>query len=125
MPWAGFSLARLVVEWIGLRHNGRAETLPDDRCAYSAWCGLLHPCGRVSVDHVRGPRLADRHLECCDGHHPLASLVLRNYACLEAPVMIDEPPWPFLMTPRQHLQWTRILHRKGKPEKAQRHEQLA
>jgi hypothetical protein len=39
--------------------------------------------------------------------------------------MIDEPPWPFLMTPRQHLQWARILHRKGKPEKAQRHEQLA
>jgi uncharacterized membrane protein len=28
MPWAGFSLARLVGQWIGLRQNGRAETLP-------------------------------------------------------------------------------------------------
>jgi hypothetical protein len=39
--------------------------------------------------------------------------------------MIDEPPWPFLMTPAQHLQWARILRRKGLLEKAQRQEQLA
>jgi len=39
--------------------------------------------------------------------------------------LIDEPPWPFLMTPAQHREWARILHSKGKPEKAQRHEQLA
>ncbi len=31
----------------------------------------------------------------------------------------------FLMTPAQHREWARILHSKGKPEKAQRHEQLA
>ena len=29
------------------------------------------------------------------------------------------------MTPAQHREWARILHSKGKPEKAQRHEQLA
>jgi hypothetical protein len=39
--------------------------------------------------------------------------------------MIDEPPWPFLMTPAQHRQWARLLHAKGKPEKARRHEELA
>jgi hypothetical protein len=39
--------------------------------------------------------------------------------------MIDEPPWPFLMTSAQHRQWARILHAKGKPEKARLHEQLA
>jgi hypothetical protein len=39
--------------------------------------------------------------------------------------LIDEPPWPFLMTPAEHRQWARILHAKGKPEKARRHEQLA
>jgi hypothetical protein len=32
--------------------------------------------------------------------------------------MIDEPPERFLMTPAQHRQWARILHSKGKPEKA-------
>jgi hypothetical protein len=36
--------------------------------------------------------------------------------------MIDEPPARFLMTPAQHLQWAAILRRKGKPEKARRHE---
>jgi hypothetical protein len=39
--------------------------------------------------------------------------------------MIDEPPNGFLMTPAQHRQWADILRRKGKPEKARRHEQLA
>jgi hypothetical protein len=39
--------------------------------------------------------------------------------------LIDEPPWPFLMTPAQHREWARILHSKGKPEKAELHEQLA
>ncbi len=39
--------------------------------------------------------------------------------------MIDEPPRTFLMTPGQHREWARILHSKGKPEKARRHEQLA
>jgi hypothetical protein len=39
--------------------------------------------------------------------------------------MIDEPPERFLMTPAQHRQWARILHSKGKPEKARRHEELA
>jgi hypothetical protein len=39
--------------------------------------------------------------------------------------MIDEPPGPFLMTPAQHREWARILHAKGKPEKARRNEQLA
>jgi hypothetical protein len=29
------------------------------------------------------------------------------------------------MTPAQHRQWARILHAKGKPEKAHRHEELA
>jgi hypothetical protein len=31
----------------------------------------------------------------------------------------------FSMTPAQHRQWARLLHAKGKPEKAQRHELLA
>jgi hypothetical protein len=31
----------------------------------------------------------------------------------------------FLMTPRQHREWARLLHAKGKPEKARRHEELA
>ncbi len=39
--------------------------------------------------------------------------------------MIDEPPGRFLMTPAQHREWARILHSKGKPEKARLHEQLA
>jgi hypothetical protein len=39
--------------------------------------------------------------------------------------MIDEPPERFLMTTAQHRQWARILHSKGKPEKARLHEQLA
>jgi len=29
------------------------------------------------------------------------------------------------MTPAQHREWARILHSKGKPEKARLHEQLA
>jgi hypothetical protein len=29
------------------------------------------------------------------------------------------------MTPAQHRQWADILRRKGKPEKARRHEELA
>jgi hypothetical protein len=29
------------------------------------------------------------------------------------------------MTPAQHREWARILHSKGKPEKAELHEQLA
>jgi len=40
-------------------------------------------------------------------------------------ILIAEPRWPFLMTPAQHREWARILHRKGKPEKARRHEELA
>jgi hypothetical protein len=39
--------------------------------------------------------------------------------------MIDEPPGRFLMSPAQHREWAAILRRKGKPEKAVRHEQLA
>jgi hypothetical protein len=39
--------------------------------------------------------------------------------------MIDEPPGSFLMTPAQHRQWARILRRRGLPEMAVRHEQLA
>ncbi len=30
-----------------------------------------------------------------------------------------------IMTAAQHREWARILHRKGKPEKARLHEQLA
>ena len=41
--------------------------------------------GRVSVDHVRGARLADPHMERCDSRHPLAGLVLRNYSHLDVP----------------------------------------
>jgi hypothetical protein len=32
--------------------------------------------------------------------------------------MTDKPPGRFLMTPAQHREWARILHAKGKPEKA-------
>ena len=28
--------------------------------------------------------------------------------------LIDEPPWPFLMT-RQHLQWARLVRKCGRP----------
>jgi hypothetical protein len=27
--------------------------------------------------------------------------------------LIDEPPWPFLMTPAQHRQWARIVRKRG------------
>jgi hypothetical protein len=39
--------------------------------------------------------------------------------------MIERREPTFLMTPAQHRQWARILHSKGKPEKARLHEQLA
>jgi uncharacterized protein with PIN domain len=39
------------------------------------------------------------------------------------PTAREEPL--FLMTPAQHREWARILHRKGKPEKARLHEELA
>jgi hypothetical protein len=39
--------------------------------------------------------------------------------------MVDEPPGRFLVTSTQHSRWAAILRRKGKPEKALRHEQLA
>jgi hypothetical protein len=39
--------------------------------------------------------------------------------------MIDEPPWPFLMTPRQHLQWAERARRCNRPDLAKHHEQLA
>lgn len=39
--------------------------------------------------------------------------------------MIERSAADFLMSPRQHLQWARILRSKGKPEKAGRHEELA
>jgi len=39
--------------------------------------------------------------------------------------MIERREPTFLMTPAQHRQWASILRRKGKPEKARRHEQLA
>jgi hypothetical protein len=39
--------------------------------------------------------------------------------------MIDEPPWPFLMTPRQHLQWAENARRHNRPDLAQHHEQPA
>jgi hypothetical protein len=28
--------------------------------------------------------------------------------------MIDEPPWPFLMTPAQHGQWVKNAQRVGR-----------
>jgi hypothetical protein len=34
--------------------------------------------------------------------------------------MIDEPPWPFLMTPAQHLQWAERARRRNRPDLAQR-----
>ncbi|HEY3148158.1 MAG TPA: hypothetical protein VGJ75_17510 [Dongiaceae bacterium] len=39
--------------------------------------------------------------------------------------MIDEPPWPFLMTPAQHRQWAANARRVGRPDLAQAHEGLA
>ena len=39
--------------------------------------------------------------------------------------MIERSADDFLMTSAQHLQWARIVRRKGKPDKAARHEQLA
>jgi hypothetical protein len=39
--------------------------------------------------------------------------------------MIERREPTFLMTPAQHRQWASILRRKGKPEKARRHEELA
>jgi hypothetical protein len=39
--------------------------------------------------------------------------------------MIDEPPWPFLMTPAQHRQWAENARRHNRPDLAQQHEQLA
>jgi hypothetical protein len=37
--------------------------------------------------------------------------------------MVAQPQ--LLMTPAQHREWARLLHAKGKPEMALRHEQLA
>jgi hypothetical protein len=39
--------------------------------------------------------------------------------------MIDEPPWPFLMTPRQHREWAENARRRKRPDLAQHHEQIA
>jgi hypothetical protein len=39
--------------------------------------------------------------------------------------MIDEPPWPFLMTPRQHLQWAENARRHNRPDLPQHHDQIA
>jgi hypothetical protein len=39
--------------------------------------------------------------------------------------LIDEPPWPFLLLPRQHRHWARIARQKGRPDLAFHHEQLA
>ena len=39
--------------------------------------------------------------------------------------MIDEPPWPSLMTPRQHLHWAWLARKRGRPDLAFHHEQLA
>ena len=39
--------------------------------------------------------------------------------------MIDEPPWPFLMTPAQHRQWAANARRRNRPDLAQHHEKLA
>jgi len=39
--------------------------------------------------------------------------------------MIDKPPWSFLMTPAQHLQWADRARRHNRPDLAWHHEQLA
>jgi hypothetical protein len=39
--------------------------------------------------------------------------------------MIDEPPWPFLMTPAQHRQWAENARRVNRPDLAKHHERLA
>jgi hypothetical protein len=39
--------------------------------------------------------------------------------------LIDEPPWPFLMLPRQHRHWARLCRKRGRPDLAFHHEQLA
>jgi hypothetical protein len=39
--------------------------------------------------------------------------------------LIDEPPWPFLMTPAQHRQWAENARRVNRPDLARAHEQLA
>jgi hypothetical protein len=39
--------------------------------------------------------------------------------------MIDEPPYPFLMTPAQHRQWAENARRRNRPDLARHHEQLA
>jgi hypothetical protein len=39
--------------------------------------------------------------------------------------LIDEPPWPFLMLPRQHREWAENARRVNRPDLAFHHEQLA
>ena len=39
--------------------------------------------------------------------------------------MIDEPPEPFLMKPRQHREWAERARRHDRPDLALQHEQLA
>jgi hypothetical protein len=39
--------------------------------------------------------------------------------------MIDEPPYPFLMTPAQHRQWAANARRVNRLDLAKHHEQLA
>jgi hypothetical protein len=39
--------------------------------------------------------------------------------------MIERREPTFLMTPAQHREWARLLHAKGRPDKARRHEELA
>ena len=43
----------------------------------------------------------------------------------EGGISIDEPPWPFLMTPAQHRQWAENARRVNRPDLAQAHEELA
>jgi hypothetical protein len=41
MPWAGFSLARLVGQWIGLRQNGRAVYFADRDWQIVTWSAVM------------------------------------------------------------------------------------
>jgi hypothetical protein len=39
--------------------------------------------------------------------------------------VLNEPPGRFLMTPAQHRQWARLVRKRGRPDLAFHHEQLA
>jgi hypothetical protein len=60
------------------------------RACPTTWCRLLHAI-RVSVDYIRGAKLADPRMERLVRHYPLGSLVLRDY-CHEAPEVRSGPP---------------------------------